>query len=270
MVPVFDAHAHAYPDGIAQRAVENLCDFYRFCASGDGTFGDLAAHADATLKGFLLFSVATTPHQVPRINDFIAARIQEACKRGFQAIGFGGMHQDFPDKAKEVDRLIGLGLRGIKIHPDIQGVAIDDPRMMELYEIIEGRIPVYFHTGDDRPQYPFSHPKRILTILDRFPKLQVISAHLGGYRQWDDALALAGHPQIWYDTSSSLWSLPEADSARLIRKLGVHRIFFGTDYPLKYPEDELTMFRKVPLTEEEQSLILYENAREFFGLEALQ
>lgn len=54
------------------------------------------------------------------------------------------MHQDFEDMEGEIDRAIQLGLKGVKIHPDTQKVNMDDPRLMRLYEIIEGRLPSSF------------------------------------------------------------------------------------------------------------------------------
>ena len=35
---------------------------------------------------------------------------------------------------------------------------MDDPRLMRLYEIIEGRLPIVIHTGDYR--YDYSHQPR--------------------------------------------------------------------------------------------------------------
>ena len=95
-----------YPPALAARAVGNLEAFYGFCAEGDGTYEDLAAHAAAAgVRGFLFFSVATTPHQVPKINDTIAALVARSQKEdGFLAAGFAAMHPDFPDMEKELDR----------------------------------------------------------------------------------------------------------------------------------------------------------------------
>ena len=164
---------------------------------------------------------------------------------------------------------IGMGLAGIKIHPDIQGVDIDDPRLFRLYEIMEGRIPLYLHMGDDRPQYRFSEPKKLAHVLRCFPRLEAVAAHLGGYKAADEAIEfLAGNDRVWYDTSSALWYLTPERAGEIIRALNPEKVMFGTDYPVKNPAGELERFFAIPgLTEKEQEDILWNNAVRFLHLE---
>lgn len=267
MYKIFDIHTHTYPDRISEKAVHNLGEFYNFKVDGKGTYSDLEAQAQGTgVVGFLLFSVATNGHQVEKVNDSIAALAELSRSRGYETVGFAGMHQDYPDFEKEVDRIIGLGLKGIKIHPDIQQLDIDSPKMFELCEIIEGRIPLYLHMGDDRPQYRYSEPKKLIRLLERFPKLEVVAAHLGGYREWDEAEVLAGRPYVWFDTSSALWAMSPEAATRLIRLFGTDRVMFGTDYPVKNTAGEIERFMKLDLTEAERCDILYNNAKRFLKI----
>ena len=75
--------------------------------------------------------------------------------------------------------MLELGLRGIKIHPDFQKLAIDDERGIETYKAIARRdLPVLFHMGDDR--YDFSSPERLTNLLRRVPELRAVAAHFGG------------------------------------------------------------------------------------------
>lgn len=275
MYKVFDIHTHTYPEAISEKAVISLENFYEFhvhhdfYVEGMGTYADLSSQAAANnVKGYLVFSVATNAHQVPKVNDFIASVAEKSRKEGFLTVGFAGMHQDFPDFKGEIDRAEALGLRGVKIHPDIQGVDIDDPRMLKLYEILEGRMPVYFHIGDNRPQYRFSEPKKLVRVLEMFPHLEVVAAHLGGHMAWDEAEAyLAGRPNVWYDTSSAVWAMTPEKAGDLIRKLGTDRVMFGTDYPVKKTAGEIERFLKINLSEEERQMILYDNAIRFLHLE---
>ena len=72
----------------------------------------------------IIYSVATKPSNVESINDFIAAE----CKKHPNFVGFMAMHQDYPNPEAEIERAIGLGLRGMKLHPDTQKVNMDDDR----------------------------------------------------------------------------------------------------------------------------------------------
>lgn len=267
---VFDIHTHTYPEKISDKAVASLNAFYNFVCEGKGTYNDLESQAKGNhVHGYLLFSVATNAHQVPKVNDCIAELARHSREQGYLTVGFAGMHQDYEDFAGEVDRAIAMGLSGIKIHPDIQGVDIDDPRLFRLYEIMEGRIPLYLHMGDNRPQYRFSEPKKLAHVLSCFPKLEVVAAHLGGYKATDEAIAyLAGNDRVWYDTSSALWYLTPEEAGRIIRALNPEKVMFGTDYPVKNPAGELQRFFAIPgLSEREQEDILWNNAIRFLHLE---
>ena len=271
MYKVFDVHTHTYPEALAERAVRNLGQFYDFVPEGRGTYADLSGQAGASnVRGFLLFSVATNARQVPKVNDSIAALAKQSRAEGFLSVGFAGMHQDYPDFEGEIARCESLGLRGVKIHPDIQGVDIDDPKLLPLYELLEGRMPVYFHMGDDRPQYRFSEPRKLARILTMFPRLEVVAAHLGGYKAQNEALTyLAGRENVHYDTSSALWYLSEEEAARIIHLLGAENVMFGTDYPVMNPASELERFLRLPLTDAEREDILWNNAIRFLRPETL-
>jgi predicted TIM-barrel fold metal-dependent hydrolase len=266
---VFDIHTHVYPEAIAQKATESLGAFYDFHVNGIGTYDDLESQAaENNVVGYLLFSVATNARQVCKVNDAITAAVGLSRSHGFKTVGFAGMHQDFDDFAGELARAESMGLRGVKIHPDIQGVDIDDPRLLKLYELMEGRMPLYLHMGDDRPQYRFSEAKKLARVLDMFPNLVVVAAHLGGYRAWDDAEKyLAGRKNVWYDTSSALWAMSTEYAEHMVRVLGAGNIMFGTDYPVMDCAPELERFFKLRLTDREREDILYNNAARFLGLD---
>ena len=269
MYKVFDIHTHTYPEAISEKAVVNLGKFYDFVCQGKGTYAHLESQAEEhNVKGYLLFSVATNAHQVEKVNTSIANLAELSRSRGFLTVGFAGMHQDFPNMEGEIARSVSLGLCGVKIHPDIQEVDIDDPRMLKLYELVEGRMPVYFHIGDNRPQYRFSEAHKLAKVLRMFPKLEVVAAHLGGYKSWESAIEhLAGNDRVWYDTSSALWAMTPEYADYVVGKLGSEHVMFGTDYPVMNTKEELERLFKLKLTEQQKEDILWNNAVRFLRLE---
>lgn len=271
MYKVFDIHTHTYPEAIAAKARKSLGDFYDFYVEGLGTYADLEGQAaENNVKGYLLFSVCTNAHQVEKVNSSIAELAAYSRSRGFNTVGFAGMHQDFPNFEAELERCKALGLKGVKIHPDIQGIDIDSPKLFPLYELLEGNMPLYLHMGDNRPEYRFSEAKKLAAVLDRFPHLEVVAAHLGGYRASDEALEyLAGRDNVWYDTSSALWDMTAEKASMLIHRFGSDRVMFGTDYPVKKTAGELDLFMKLDLNETERQNILYYNALRFLHLDEL-
>ena len=260
-MPVIDAHSHIYPDKIARKASAAVGDFYtaRMAAPVASASALLEACAGSPITHHLVHSVATTPAQVETINDFIA----EQCRAHDNFIGFATMHQDYEDMEGEIDRAIELGLRGVKIHPDTQKVNMDDPRLMCLYEIIEGRLPIVIHTGDYR--YDYSHPAKLKKILRTFPNLVVDAAHFGGWSIFDYALEYLEDERCYVDTSSALEFLGPRRTVELVRAYGVERVMFGSDFPMWNPVNEYNMLAAMPFTEEEFALLTWKNAMRFIG-----
>ncbi|MDR1585990.1 MAG: amidohydrolase family protein [Treponema sp.] len=252
---VIDFHAHIYPEKIAARAVANICEFYKISMQNDGTVqGLLESGRKGGIDRFVVFSAAGVPSQVESIHNYIAS----VCAEHPEFIGFGTMHRDFENPAAEIERLIGLGLKGIKLHPDMQKFNIDDDRMMDIYAVLEGRLPVIFHTGDYR--YPFSHPARLARVLDNFPGLCVVAAHFGGWSLFDLALEYFRGRRCYLDVSSAIPFLGKKRSAELIRIYGAERILFGSDYPMWDPAFCLQDFLTLDLSNAERELILHKNA----------
>ena len=260
---IIDSHCHIYPDKIAQKASDATARFYDLPPSMDGTISTLLEHGTAAgIDHFIVQSVATTPKQVSSINNFIAASVAAS---GGRFTGLGTLHPDSEDIAADVNEIISLGLKGVKLHPDIQQVKLDDHRMLKMYELCEGRLPMLLHTGDCR--YDYSNPNRMLPILDIYKDLTVIGAHFGGWSIWEEATEVfAGRENFYVDCSSSLYAISPEKAKELMHAYGTDRVLFGTDYPLWTPESELERFMQVDLTEKEREDILYNNAAELFGI----
>lgn len=261
---VIDTHAHIYPDAIAQRAAESIGDFYHIPMCLDGTLGQLMQRgAAAGISRFLVHSVAVTPSRVHSINDYLMGVCAAHPDR---LIGFGTLHPDYPDIPGELARMRAGGLQGVKLHPDFQKFLLDSDAAVAMFrEMARQNMPALVHTGDSR--YPYSQPQRMARALEKAEGLRVICAHLGGWSVWDEAWkTLAGKPGVWVDTSSSLYALTPQTAVDIIRRYGVERVFFGTDYPMWEPDKELQRLMALPLSEREREMILHENFERFLGL----
>lgn len=260
---IIDSHCHIYPEKIASRAVAGTDAFYDTVSKCLGTTADLAVRGErAGIDHFLVQSVATTPKQVRSINNFIA---DEVAKSGGRFTGLGTLHPESEDIAGDVEHLLSLGLRGVKLHPDIQKFKLDDYRCLKIYELCEGRLPILAHTGDYR--YDFSNPNRLMPILQIYQNLTVIGAHLGGWSIQDEASRkLCDFPNLYVDCSSSFYYLKPEDAREYILRYGPDRVLFATDYPMWEPAEELEYFFSLGFTEEENRKMLSENAIRLFGL----
>ncbi len=261
---VIDSHCHIYPEKIAKDAVAGTGKFYDMTPLGDGTVGSLIKIGNRSgIDRFVVQSVATTPHQVMSINNFIASEVK---KHPYRLIGLGTLHPESTTLEYDLNHIIELGLKGVKLHPDIQKFKIDDYRCLKIYELCEYyNMPILMHTGDSR--FDYSNPNRMLPILQIYNGLTVVGAHLGGWSVWDEACEkLSGMPNFYVDTSSSLYELSPERATEIIRCYGVEKVLFGSDFPVFSPDIELERFMKLPLTDSERRLILSENVLKLYKI----
>ena len=256
-----DIHTHIYPDMVAEKAAQSIRDFYKIGDTMNGTVQMLLDRGGQVgIEKFVALPVAIRADRVQSINNFIHQQtLEHAC-----FVGFGTVHADMQDIPGEVERIIGMGLRGIKIHPDCQKFDIDDPKLFPLYDSIQGRIPIILHMGDQR--YSHSHPARLRHIMDEFPKLEVIAAHFGGYTVYETARQELQDTNCIMDVSSSLMFMEPGVAEKYINLYGAERLAFGTDYPLWDPVKEVQRFLDLKITPEQKEQIAWKTAKEFLHL----
>lgn len=255
---IIDAHAHIFPEKIAENATINIGKFYDLPMRNCGMSEKLIESGDKIgVSRYLVCSTATKPAQVQSINNFIA----EECSAHSSFYGFGTAHPDSEDIEADINQIKQLGLHGVKIHPDFQLFDMDSKGAYKIYEQIEGVLPILIHCGDSR--YEYSAPKKIANVHRDFPNLLILAAHLGGYERWDEAEEyLVGLENVKFDTCSSLAFMSKERAAELIRKYGVENCFFGSDFPMWSHEAELEAIISLGFTEEENRRILAENFKE--------
>ena len=260
---IIDIHAHVFPDPIAEKATESIGRFYDLKMEQNGTVDQLLKLSDeAGIQHSYIHSVAITPHSVHSINRFISGAAKSHADR---LTGFGAIHPDYEDIPGLVKEAQDLGLKGFKIHPDMQKFALDSEASMAMFAAIEGRMPIIIHTGDQR--YEYSRPWQMKNVLDAFPKLVCVCAHLGGWSEWDEAWkTLAAYENIYVVTSSSLYALTPEEGRRIIRCYSRERVLFGTDYPMWQPKGEMDRFLNLGLSDEETERILSLNAENLLNI----
>lgn len=198
-MPIIDIHTHVFPPAVAARAVAGLVDHAGLTPHYDGTTRGLFDAMDRSgVDVSVLCPVATKPDQVESINEWTASLASA------RFVPFGAMHPDYADPAREVERMLSLGIRGIKLHPEFQDFDPLEGRMRPLYRAAARHgLPILFHAGQD-PNYETVRgvPTTFRTIIEDHPDLTVILAHLGGYRVWDEVAEHLLGERVYLDTAS--------------------------------------------------------------------
>lgn len=265
---VIDFHTHAFPDAIAPRAIDSLVKgsdgLYPPCS--DGTLAGLRAN----MKKFgvdlsVLQPVVTKPSQTKSLNEWAKAAISN------DIISFGGIHPHTDDYKRDIDFVVSLGLKGIKLHPEYQDFIVDSPEMMRIYDYAfsQGLI-ILQHAGFD-PAFkaPFrSSPEMFARVVKAMPGGKMVVAHLGGQQQWDLVEKHLVGLDVYLDTSMGQFLYPKEQFLRIVSGHGSERILFGSDAPWSRAGEEIESIRSLPLSDEEKENILGRNAAKLLGIEA--
>jgi uncharacterized protein len=232
-----DFHTHLLHPKIASRVLAQLEKNYSVTPKGTGLVDDLIERLRrAGLDGAVVLTAAAKPAQVVPANNW-AIDLARTVPGLFP---FGTIHPGFERWEDELARLERNSILGIKLHPDFQGFDLADPALLPILERLEGRFIVLSHVGAGLTSgHAPSSPRKLASIMSRFPDLTLVAAHLGGYQNWDEALEyLVGAP-IYLDTSSALLYLDDRVLTDIFRIHPLERILFGSDYPLFDPNGEI-------------------------------
>ena len=260
-----DFHTHAFPDALAPRAIPTLAH----------TGGGLIPRTDGTLSGLIasmdrcgvshavLLNIAVKPGQQRHVNDFAASAASD------RVFPFGSVHPDAPDVMDEIERIHALGMKGVKLHPEYQGFAADEPRMIPIYKKIASLgLITLFHAGLDIGYMPphKAAPDALRAILPAFDGAPVVAAHMGGYMQWDGVIEkLCGLP-IYFDTSYSFGRIIKPQAQCIVDKHGPEGILFGTDLPWNEADTESRLIDSLDLSLADRDRIYYKNAAALLGV----
>jgi len=132
------------------------------------------------------------------------------------------------------------------------------------------RVPVLSYTSalgleQEQGRESSGHPKHFEEPLKTFPNCTIILAHLGAGAEEDVARMASKYPNLYADVSARLhqiakpggWSPKEA--VAWLRRIGIDRILFGTNYPMCDPFEYVEVMNTLPLTDGERHKILSKN-----------
>jgi uncharacterized protein len=213
-----------------------------FMRQGNSAWGDLrlgrpltehwSAMSGAARAIVLGFRAAASGWEVP--NDFVADYVRE---HGDRLVGFAGIDLADSNAAAEVDRAVGLGLRGLKIGPIYQSVHPLDPRAEPVYARAEALgLPIMWHQGATfvrQGPLEFAKPIDIDTVAIRHPELKIVIAHMG--HPWiEEAIVVARkQPNVFMDVSGlhpRPWQLYNALRLAIEYRV-IEKLLLGSDYP---------------------------------------
>lgn len=175
---------------------------------------------------------------------------------------------DGADALAEIGRIAAGGAAWLKLHPNTQGFDVADPAVTGVVRrAAECGLPVLF---DAYSPWDANQPGKFADLAMAVPESKLILAHAHGpgFAQLLLYDVLARYPwwsrNVWIDisvTGPMMAGGPFAEQfAWVLRKVGIDRVVFGSDYPLDDPLAAVRAVAGLGFTDAEEAAILYENA----------
>jgi predicted TIM-barrel fold metal-dependent hydrolase len=251
-----------------------MLELFRPCS-----YGNVLGQMDRLgIDRLITWNVAARPELSSLCNDW-TARVRDRNPDRF--IGFCCVHPGALDEAiTEVDRAIHeLGLRGLKLHCQVQQVGMSDPNVRQLIQKAkEMNLPVVLHVNppgfeefesftknmpEKRGTSQFTQndfldimkselcdPNQLQAVVETYDSPKVMAAHMGGvfFRPAVDS-------RISFQTTGASKKIIEW----ACRSLGAERVVFGTDLPFFKMDEELAKVTTADLSFDDKEKVLSTN-----------
>lgn len=302
MAPAHDCqHRHVMIDGKNYRTVSDKCWTTSRRLADFADMG-LALQAVSPMPELLSYWLppAVGAQLVRYLNEQIAAMVAES---GGQLLGLGAVPlQDLDLALRELRHLKEtLGLHGVEIGSNINGVAIGDPRWLPFFEACAALdLPVFVHAlrpagmerlvGPAPLQQVLAYPTdvglaaaSVLTgnLLAQVPGLRIAFSHGGGtlamllprlqqamtvFPALQDSVQQSPAEavrQLYFDTL--VFDTPTL--RHLVQTFGASQLMVGTDYPFNFHDARpVERIRAAGFDDAVVSQLVQANARRFLGL----
>jgi len=258
---VVDFHTHVFPDKMALKTIRMLEEDanYIYSPVSDGTLTGLLGNMDVWgIDISVALPVITKQSQFTKVNEWFAGVNSD------RIVCFGSVFPHTDDYKRDIDFVVSLGLKGLKLHAEYQNFIIDDIKMMKLYDYALSRGLVLLHHAGFDPAFdpPFrSSPQMFAHVAEEMRGGIIIAAHLGGHDQWDDVEQYIAGSNIYLDTSMGFEYFSKDQFLRIVEKHGADKILFGSDAPWSNAGTEIKHLRSMPLPEDAINAILGGNAK---------
>ncbi len=269
---ITDCHIHIHPPDIKlksgpQALMEASADYERMRQFARSPQAFLAYLDEIGVDRAVLIG-SVSPEVIgldSRINAFYSSYAKANPRR---LIPCGGVHpKQTHNFMADLDELLRLGIRLVKIHPPHQLFYPNDylnglTELEVLYRAAEANgIPVMFHTGTSifpGARNRYGDPINIDDVAVDFPKLKILLAH-GGRPLWMSTafFLVRRHPNVYLDISS----IPPRQLLNWFPKLEeiAGKTLFGSDWPGPGGVDirkNIDAVRTLPLSNEAKEQIL--------------
>jgi predicted TIM-barrel fold metal-dependent hydrolase len=192
-------------------------------------------------------------------NDSLASFVAAAPGR---MAAFATVDPRDPGAGAEIERCVReLGMRGVKLHPWLQGFSAHEPGLDAVCATSARLgVPVLFHDGTP----PFSTPLQLASLALRHPETTIVLGHGGLHDLWREAIAAV---QSAANVHLCMCGTPGYAMRAIVARCPLERLLFGTDAGLRptpvqrYAVLRIAQLDEIGLDAEQRRAILDVNPR---------
>jgi uncharacterized protein len=203
-IPWVDPHVHILPPRRMAGLVRWVKKFTPgFPISEDISAEDiLASIRDSEIPYFFNLVFPLWEEETADLNRFN----RDICAGIPEAIPFGSVHIETPDKGAETRRCIEeYGFAGMKLHPFAQRFPAFGPEMRPMFEVLnEHRRPLLVHTGFDVFYGMYMDLEDMEGVIRDYPDMQLVAVHSLFPRFRLARRLLSEYENFWLDMTNSI------------------------------------------------------------------
>jgi uncharacterized protein len=272
---LFDVHVHFLPENIQRRV------YQQFDQAGPkigrewpiryrGTHDERVEHLRA--MGVRRFPTLPYAHR-PGVASYLNEWAREFTREVPESLWSATFYPE-PEAATYVEKLLADGVEVFKIHVQVGEFDLGDPLLDEVWGLLEDcHTPVVIHAGSGPVSNEFTGPDPMRRVLDRFPRLAAVIAHMGA-PEYTEFLTLAERfEEVRLDTTMVFTDFFEAEAPYprelLARLAGLQpKVLLGSDFPtIPYPyAHQLKSLQRLELGDDWLRAVCWENGSELFGV----
>ncbi|MGH2428055.1 MAG: amidohydrolase family protein [Candidatus Limnocylindria bacterium] len=289
MTLIIDTHVHLYRTKEEGRRAKEGYEIWEYGSGGEPQFAAWAGDPDdlaaAMVAAGASYAVVTNmldqPAEGADPGEELVAFNEWLCDLASRrpqfipCLAVAPAYLPVPDLVSHIREMAAnRGAVGVKLHPPVHRLNLADEAFWPVLEACqELGLRVVSHSGPSRAGQQYGEPNAFRPVLDAFPQLKLVLAHLGG-AAWQQTVGLADdYPQVYFDCCEIIeWLGASRAPTRegvieLLRAIGTDRVMMGSDFPWYDIAHTVALVQGLPgLTGDETEHLLGANAARFFDL----
>ncbi len=179
------------------------------------------------------------------------------------------------------DRIRAGRVKGIKVYPGYEPMAINDPSLAPVFELAAKRdVPVLFHTGDTYAKgakVRHAHPLLVDDVAVDFPDTKFVMCHAGNPWFVDAAQVMYKNDNVYADISGLTLGGFEAEFEHFMRNrlhdmiaymgLAERKLMYGTDWPLVHMSPYLDFVDSLKIDDEARECLRWRTAADLYKIQ---